>query len=959
MNNRRANVRRRAYLESLCALSLALIFAVTHLPVPSAAGSGRALAAAAVPGASDTRDKLAPGPAALTLNPDAESRVEETYGKLPLSFEANQGQTDSQVRFLSRGNGYGLFLTATEAVLALGGSGRGESGEELTGSGGRAQKQEAHPPAVLRIKMTGSNPGASVTGLDELPGKSNYYIGNNPDRWRTDVPTFAKVGYRGVYPGIDLIYYGNQGQLEYDYVLSAGAAPSSISLAFEGARHISISREGDLTLDTGGGSVLMRAPVVYQEIDGEKRLVAGRYVQRGKDEIGFEIGEYDREKALVIDPVLTYSTYLGGNGRDRAFDIAVDSAGNAYVTGETLSTNFPRAIFPPYVFYEAFVTKMNPAGSALVYSTYLGGGSEDAGFGVAVDSSGNAYVAGETWSSNFPVKNGFQSASSNSNDAFVTKLSPTGAMLYSSYLGGDSNDIGFDIAVDPSRNIYVAGRTFSSDFPTRNAYQASKKGGYDAFLTKLNPAGSALLYSTYLGSSDDFGDDEECFGLAVDSVGNAYLTGQTSSTSFPTTAKAYRRQLSSTFQEDAFVTKFLTTAVGAASLVYSTYLGGEHEDVGNRIAADSAGNAYVTGTTGSDNFPTKNGFQSLFGGFRDAFFTRLNTRPATCTANATDNCRESLLYSTYMGGTGEDGGRGVAIDTQANVYLTGYTSSKAFPVKNAIQATKPDFSLDAFLTKINPKAVGSASLIHSTFLRGGNEDVGRGVALDPSLNMYVAGYTFSTDFLKKSPFQAVKGSSYDAFVTKVSDRPVLLSLTVAPGVVLGSKTATGTIVISSPAPATGVKVTLADTLPSAAVPASVTIPAGATSKTFTITTALVSTLQSGTVSGTFNGVTRSAPFKVRPIGVASLTLSPNPVVGPNKVTGTVTLELPASPASVTVTLSSSNPSVANPAAASLVFPVGVKTKTFTVNTANVLAPGSATIKATANGVFKSLVLRVN
>lgn len=309
---------------------------------------------------------------------------------------------------------------------------------------------------------------------------------------------------------------------------------------------------------------------------------------------------------------------------------------------------------------------MNAAGSALIYSSYVGGSYMDEGYAIAVDSSGNAYVTGETSSENFPVKNAYQDKYNNYSEAFITKLGPTGAVLYSSYLGGGLADSAYAIAIDSSRNIYVAGKTLSLDFPTRNPYQAARKGGEDAFLTKLNAAGSALLYSTYLGSnSDGVNDNEIAYGLAVDSTGNAYVTGSTRSTKFPTTVNAYRRQLGSLYNEDAFVTKFLTTASGASSLVYSSYLGGKYIDDGRAIAADASGVAYVVGETTSDDFPTKNALKSLYDGSKDAFVTKLNTKPAACTPSPTDNCKESLLYSTYLGGTSIDGGRAIRIDSWA------------------------------------------------------------------------------------------------------------------------------------------------------------------------------------------------------------------------------------------------------------------------------------------------------
>lgn len=940
MNTRK---NQRSLIKSFFAIGLALTLGLSPFQGISNPSSQVA--------ASERGSNLDVDTAAQPPAPSAENRVGDAYGKLPLSFEVNHGQADPRVQFLSRGSGYSLSLTSTEAVLTLSGNAAGEPGD-------RSRTRASESADVLRIKMAGANASAAAAGLDELPGKVSYYIGNDPARWRTDVPTFARVKYTKVYPGIDVVYYGNQRQLEYDFEVAPGADPSVVRLAFEGATKVSLNPQGDLELLTDGGRVVQRAPIVYQEIDGARKEVAGRYVLKGENEVGFDLGVYDAARPLVIDPLLVYSTYLGGSGQDKAYDIAVDATGNAYVTGFTTSSNFPGTGNPPYTFYDVFVSKMNPAGSALLYSTYVGGSAVEEGRSIAVDTSGNAYVTGHTESTDFPTKTPFQAQKDFSRDVFVTKLGPTGALLYSTFLGGNSQDDGNGIAIDSARNIYVCGMTLSSDLPTTaNAFQKTSKGGAEAFLTKLNAAGSALLYSTYFGGDGSY--TERAVALAVDSAANAYLIGFMQSPNLPTTAKAYQRQLNSPTQDDAYIAKFLTTGSGPSSLVYASFLGGELDDQAFSIAVDAAGIAYITGTTESDDFPTKNAYQSIFGGYYDAFVVKLNTKPTTCTVSATANCQEAVLYSTYLGGTTDEGGRDIALDPQGNVYLTGY-ATKNFPLKNPLQSAKTDTSLDAFLAKFNPKVAGSASLIFSTYLKGtSGDDEGRGVALDQALNIYVTGHTFATDFLRKNPYQSVKGSGQDSFVTKVSDTPVLTSLTVTPSTVIGSNSATGKVTLSAPAPAAGAKVTLTDTLAAATVPVSVTIPAGATYKTFTITTTVVSALQSGTVSGSYNGITKSAPLKVRPVGVAALTVTPNPVVGPNNATATVTLEKPAAPGNITVTLSSSNPAVAYPAVTSIVIPAGVQSKTFTVKTVNVSVASSATLKATANGVFKTVLLKVN
>src|SRR5213593_2593929 len=487
---------------------------------------------------------LAPAPATHTSTetPQAtKQQVLAAYGKLPLSFEANAGQADPQVKFLSRGSGYTLFLTPTEAVLTLT-KADAHAKRRISGEATLVEP-EKRAATVLRMKLLGANPTPSVTGVEELPGRSNYFIGNDSKKWRANVPTYAKVEYRDVYPGVNLVYYGNQRQLEYDFVVSPGADPKAITLAFDGVDGAAIDGLGDLVLRADGGEVRLRKPFVYQDHDGQRAVIPTRYVLKAERQVAFEVAAYDATKPLIIDPVLAYSTYLGGSATDIGHGIAVDAAGNAYVTGDANSSDFPTTLgaFQPTGRGPAFVTKLNATGSALAYSTYLGNGNGNAS-AIAVDAAGNAYVTGIA-GPNFPTTPGtFQTTPGGGlADAFVTKLDPTGsALVYSTYLGGSSTDDGHGIAVDPNCsvncNAYVTGETASRDFPTTpGAAQTTFGGvgliGFDAFVTKLNPTGSALVYSTYLGGSvDDSG-----FGIAVDAAGNAYVTGLTTSSDFPTT----------------------------------------------------------------------------------------------------------------------------------------------------------------------------------------------------------------------------------------------------------------------------------------------------------------------------------------------------------------------------------------------------------------------------------------
>jgi hypothetical protein len=656
---------------------------------------------------------------ALPVAAMAQARIGEAYGQLPLHFEANLGQTHEDVRFLARGPGYNLYLTAGEAVFVL-----------------------ARPhPVVVRMNLMGAAPEPLSRGLDELPGKANYLVGNDRAKWRTNVPTYAKVHYREVYPGIDLVYYGNQRQLEYDFVVAPGTDPGTIVVGFQGAKRLEIDSLGGLVLHIAGGSIRQGKPVIYQQIDGIRREVEGGYALKGANRVGFEVAAYDASQPLVIDPTLVYSTYLGGSGDDPGLGIAVDAGGNAYTTFNG--------------FRDVFVTKLDPTGSTLLYSTYLGGSADDQGRGIAVDAAGNAYVTGQTSSTNFPTTVGaFQPSFSGGFfvDAFVTKLDPTGSTLvYSTYLGGSADDVGLAIAVDAFGNAHVAGPTFSSNFPTTaGAFDTTYNGAGDGFVTKLDPVGSMLLYSTYLGGSGG----DQGFGIAVDSAGNTYVTGLTGSSNFPTTTGAVDTSFNGIL--DAFVTKLNPSLAGSASLVYSTYLGGSGEDLGLGITVDTAGNAYVTGSTSSTNFPTSVGaVDATFNGVVDAFVTKLNPAGST------------LLYSTYLGGSGEDRGFGIALDASGSAYVTGGTNSGDFPTTAGAVDTTFNGLVDAFVTKLDP---AGSTLVYSTYLGGSSFEQTTGIAVDTAGSAYVTGLTTSSDFpTTPAAFDTTFNGVTDAFVSKIAD----------------------------------------------------------------------------------------------------------------------------------------------------------------------------------------------
>jgi len=742
---------------------------------------------------------------ALALSAPA-IHAQENYGKLPLSFEANQGQTDARVKFLSHGGGYTLFLTADEAVLNLksvqmdqSAGSRSDAGRGRLSPGlDRIARKSPLSPEVLRMKLLGANAMPEIAGLDEQAGKSNYFIGNDLANWHSNVPNFARVKYTSIYAGVDLLYYGNQRQLEYDFIVAPNADPSSIRLGITGAKKVAVDAQGDLVLNMGSGKVRLHKPMVYQTTtdnvvvgDSDKQFVSGGFVVKNNNdrrEVAFAVGPYDTTRPLVIDPQLSYSTYLGGNAVDQGTSVAVDSAGNAYVTGIATSTNFPvtasafQTAFSGGV-NDAFVTKVNSTGTALVYSTYLGGSMtidgqflDNEANSIAVDAAGSAYVVGLTSATNFPTTMGaFQTTYGGGTfDAFLTKLNASGnALVYSTYLGGDSDDRGFGVAVDSAGSAYVTAWA-GENFPvTPGAFQTVYGGGsWNVSVTKLNPNGSALDYSTYIGS------DVTSNGIAVDSAGNAYVTGVAQSANYPTTPGAFQTAFGSGIRDD-FVTKL--NATGSA-LVYSTFLGSGSIGYVGGIAVDSTGNAYVTGADDS-TFPTTPGaFQTSVNGGFNAFVAKLNPTGS------------ALVYSTFLGGPGRDFGNGVAVDSTGNAYVAGATSSTSFPVTaGAFQTTLSGIVQNAFVTKLN--ANGTA-LIYSTYLGGSGcqpvsegcdgPEVALGIALDSGDNAYVTGQTNSGDFpITPGAFQAKlasKDRGTNAFITKMPLIPLPPPpVTVSPG----------------------------------------------------------------------------------------------------------------------------------------------------------------------------------
>jgi hypothetical protein len=659
------------------------------------------------------------------------ARVKESYSKIPLSFVANHGQAGNTVKFTSRGSGFTLALAPTTFTLTV--------------------TDPRSKTSVIQATLLGSNAAANLTGLERQLTRTNYFIGRDPQRWKTNLPNYAKVKYSRVYPGVDLVFYGNQNKLEYDFTVSPGADPGVIALSFDRMSNMRVDEKGDLLLRTNAGEIQQTRPVVYQQIDGARRSIPASYLVKGNNQIAFQIAKYDRSKPLVIDPTLAFSTYLGGSGLDRGDGIAVDSDGNAYIGGLATSPDFP---ITPGAFqttkasldFDVVVVKMNSTGTALIYSTFFGGSNREGANDIAVDAGGNAYVTGLTDSPDIPTTPGaFRTTPVGTDefDTFAMKLNATGtALVYSTYLGPAG---GSAITVDPAGNAYITGNA-NGDYPTTpGAFQTAYGGGGDAFVTKLNSTGTALVYSTFLGgSSFDVGSE-----IAIDSAGNAYVTGVTGP-GFPVTPGAF--QTLSNGGTDAFVTKLNATGTVA---VYSTFLGGSGSDTGKGIAVNAAGNAYVTGLSDSSNFPiTPDVFQSVKGAGFDAFVTALNA------------AGNDLVYSTYLGGDDLDAGHNIAVDTAGNASVVGLTASTDFPTTaDAIQSAYGG-NTDAFITRVNASGTG---LVFSTYFGGSSSEAGLSVALDAAGSIYLTGPTSSTDFpTTPGAFQTILAGFSDAFVTKVA-----------------------------------------------------------------------------------------------------------------------------------------------------------------------------------------------
>jgi uncharacterized repeat protein (TIGR01451 family) len=774
--------------------------------------------------------------------------VRRQIASLPLTFVSNAGQTDASVRFQSHALGGSVFFTPSEVVLAL------PRATSASASPGLARDLAVRPRAgasatggvaltVLRLRFVGADAQAELAGAGLLPGTANFFRGNDPARWRSHVPMYAAVEYRELYPGIDLRYEGVEGQIKGSYSVRPGADPSRIRWIYAGARSTHIDEAGNLLIAlppspatgdaaqagaarAGAGTFVMeRSPVAWQEVGGRRLPVAARYTVAKDGSIGFALpAGYDRTQPLILDPTLTYSTFLGGGGFDVGYGIAVDAAGAAYVTGSTLSADFPTqgpidpgcgtdGFCDGFAFNDAFVAKLNPSVSgaaSLVFSTYLGGSADDTGVRIVVDGTGASYVTGLA-RANFPTTaTAYQQTYGGSPgaDAFFAKLSADGSqLLYSTYLGGSDGDGAWGITLDASNNAYITGQTFSANFPTTVGALDTSCGtdtfcnaASDAFVAEINPAASgaaSLVFSTYLGGSDV----DQGFGVTRDASNNLYITGRTLSTDFPTAGTPFQSSHGGGGY-DAFVAKLSSTGT---ALSYSTYLGGDGYDDGYTIALGSSNRAYVTGTTSSSNLPTSaTPFQSAFGGgVYDAYLTKVD--PAAAGA-------ASLVYSTYLGGNDDDEGYGLAVDAFDVAYLGGFALSTNFPTAGGpFQPLNGGF-YDGFVMKVDPAQTGSAGVVYSTFLGGLGTDAAFGVALDSSRNIYVTGQTYSSNsFPTVGAFQSTHGGSSDVFVAKIDNATTSADLHVVqtdspdPVQVGSNVTYTITVTNSGPATATGVR----------------------------------------------------------------------------------------------------------------------------------------------------------
>ncbi|MDH3584201.1 MAG: hypothetical protein OER86_08300, partial [Phycisphaerae bacterium] len=715
----------------------AVVVDISPQPAPDA-GTAEPLPTAYMPPVVDGSIKLADDPV--------------DFLSLDLAFEANEGQSDDAVDFLARGSGYNILLSDADAVLTFG------SGEDLTS---------------LRLDVVGADTSADAQGQDLLGGVSNYLIGNDPDDWVTGVEHVGRVVYEDVYAGIDLHYYGNQRRLEYDFVVDAGVATETIRLSFDGAEDVLIDESGGLLITMPGAAdpVRFMAPYSYQEIDGGRQIVESRYIIHEDGTIGFEMGDYDATATLVIDPILDYSTFLGGTGNETAFSITEDGAGDVYVLGNTHSADFPATTGSLSGTSDIYVAKFSPDGAGaadLIYATYIGGTSTEFGSGsIHVNGSGEAIFLGSSSSSDFPTTAGaYDTSLGGSSDAVIGKLNAAGTtLLYSTYYGGNAGSEGAGaLAVDAAGDVYITGQTLSNNLPTVNAYDSSYTGSSDIYVARFTLAGggaSDLLYSTYLGGGTDF---ERSNGIDVDAANKVYVTGPAFS-GHPTTAGAFQTTMEGS--SDAFLSVLDTTISGSGGLVYSTLIGGAGSDEGNAVhyrATD--GYVYIGGQTSSADFDSTTGaYMEASGGGWDGFLAIID--PAG--GGASD-----LIYGSYLGGTANDFVDGLDIDASGFAYLTGRTAG-SFPTVNPTQGTYGGGTYDAFVATLRPLSAGATDLTFSTYLGDTGTDYGHDVVVNGDGEFYVTGYTGSGSFPTTSgAYDETANGGNDAFVARFGPQTLIV-----------------------------------------------------------------------------------------------------------------------------------------------------------------------------------------
>ena len=821
--------------------------------------------------------------------------------RLPLAFEENRGQAPADVRYLSRTSSGVLLLRPGSFSLDVNGG------------------------PTISVHFVGSTGPSAPTGEQKLPGTTSYLIGDEAD-WVRAVPNYASVRYPSVYPGIDAVFHGNREHLEYDFVLRPGADPAQIRLAFEDADRIVVDAQGNLELSTPHGTMRHLKPRIWQTGPHGREEVAGRYVLSGAAEARFEVDRYDRRETLVIDPVIQYSTYFGSPRDDRARAVATDSTGATYIAGSTATGGVSWG----------FVSKVNSAGTATVYTVYFGSGvCNAAANGIAVDSLKNAIVTG------FYVQQDLAGAC-NVKQVLGAKINPAGNAFVYQLVWGGGQDSGNAVALDGAGNAYFTGST-DGDFPT-TAGVIFPSGWFtkDAFITKLSPTGAAI-YSTYLGG----GRSDEGLAIAVDTNGNAYVAGATSSGDWTTTAGAVQTTMPNP-NEAGFVTIVNATAT---QILYSTFLGGSSRERATGVRLDAQGKIHVTGNTVSSNFPTTgNAWDSTCGGTcnaEDVFYSKIDPLKAGAAG---------LMYSTFLGGANRDFGEAIAIDKNGRAWITGTTASGDFPRVGATQGTFRG-SYDAFVAQIDPALSSTESLRFSTFLGGALYDEATGLTADPLGDVHVVGYTGSVDFTVAGALQPQNVGGNEGFIVKIV-APALVSVARNPATVTGGANSTGTVTLSAAAPAGGAVVMLTSSKTNAAtVPASVTVAAGTTTATFAITTNAVTLGTVATLTATYDGISRAVGLVVNPL-LGSLTLNPSVLSGGAGSTGTVTLTAAAPAGGAVVTLTSGNINAAT-VPGSVTVAEGATSASFPVSTKAVTAATPVNITATCLGASRIVTLTVN